>query len=139
MYELVYYSEADESLTIQDIEAILKTARGFNRSQNITGCLIYHNGEFIQILEGEEKAVKALYAKISKDPRHHNVTILMDGKTDKRVFQDWSMAYYRMDNNKLQEIGEQLFVDNLKSFADFAEKPTDVVELFWYTSKQILS
>jgi hypothetical protein len=36
---------------------MLKTSRKFNSQNNITGCLLFDNNEFMQILEGEEKTM----------------------------------------------------------------------------------
>jgi hypothetical protein len=69
MYELMYHSEAMPELALQDIKAILTSARLYNSKNNITGCLLYHNHEFIQVLEGEQSKVKELFRHIEKDTR----------------------------------------------------------------------
>jgi len=61
MFQLVYCSEAIENIEQNDIDAILETALGFNAENNITGCLLFHNGEFIQLLEGEKDIVLELF------------------------------------------------------------------------------
>ena len=61
MIELVYYSLASENLSSEDVSAMLKNSRKFNSKNNITGCLLYHNSEFLQILEGEKKVVLDLF------------------------------------------------------------------------------
>ena len=48
LYELIYSSVATHTISSEDIAEILRTARDFNTKNNITGCLLYHNNEFIQ-------------------------------------------------------------------------------------------
>lgn len=57
MFEFIYRSIAVPNISDAEINAMLKTSRKFNSENNITGCLLFHNNEFIQILEGEEKTM----------------------------------------------------------------------------------
>lgn len=50
MYEIIYFSSASCDLPHDDIHDILTTARRFNKRDAITGCIISHNREIIQIL-----------------------------------------------------------------------------------------
>ncbi len=47
---------------------------------------------FVQVLEGQECAVRSLYALIEKDPRHDSVSLLETRTVDERVFSRWAMA-----------------------------------------------
>ena len=58
IFELIYYSTASPDLSTNDILNILENSRDFNSKNEITGCLLYHNNEFVQLIEGEEEAVK---------------------------------------------------------------------------------
>ncbi len=64
MFQLIYHSLAKPGLTLSEIDAILAKASAFNTKNNITGCLLYHNHEFIQILEGEMDHIESLYVNI---------------------------------------------------------------------------
>ena len=66
VYELTYCSLAKPSITADEILAILESAGRNNKKNKITGCLLYYNHEFLQILEGEEKMVKAVQKKNSQ-------------------------------------------------------------------------
>ena len=139
MLELVYCSVAKPGLTQQDISDILNVAQKFNSKNNLTGCLIYYEDEFVQILEGEEKSVKDLYRKIQKDDRHSEVTLISEEEQEERTFSDWNMAYFELDNDHLDRLNREVFVNNLVSLSDMASKPTETVELFWSTAKVILT
>jgi hypothetical protein len=60
----------------------------------ITGMLLYVEGGFMQVLEGEDEAVAAVYARICNDKRHWNTQVLLDRHAP-RAFRDWSMGFER--------------------------------------------
>lgn len=62
LVRLIYVSSAVEELPDQVLDDILKSAVQHNKPQNITGMLLYCGGNFMQVLEGEEAAVKETYA-----------------------------------------------------------------------------
>ncbi|MEM7363377.1 MAG: BLUF domain-containing protein, partial [Pseudomonadota bacterium] len=39
----------------------------------VTGMLLYHEGSFLQALEGDRAVVEALYERIEEDPRLHHL------------------------------------------------------------------
>jgi len=92
IYFLIYVSRAVQPMTAQDLDELLCKSRAFNRSAGLTGCLIHQDGYFMQMLEGEQKAVSSLMEKIKADPRHGQVRIVIEGPTRSRVFTDWGMA-----------------------------------------------
>jgi len=74
-------------------------ARNRNQSLNVTGLLLYHRGEFAQLLEGERDAVRRIYFDfILRDPRHTSVNLCRDFEIGQNSFPDWSMGFYRPDN-----------------------------------------
>jgi hypothetical protein len=138
MFELIYRSVAITGINANDITDILKVSRNFNGVHQITGCLVYHNNEFIQILEGDKKIVQELYAKIEKDKRHTAVTLLDENEKAARIFPNWSMAYYDNSSPDIDEADQLLFKTNFLATASLTEKPTHAVNLFWHIAKQLL-
>ncbi|MFM2326920.1 MAG: hypothetical protein RIR31_1122 [Bacteroidota bacterium] len=138
MYELVYCSLAKRSLNENDILDILNTAKAFNSKNGITGCLLYYKNEFIQILEGEKKAVKELYKNIQHDSRHSAVTLMIDDELEDRKFNDWSMAYYELNNQHMDELGNSIFVENFMALSNLARQTTLTVKLFWKMAKLLI-
>ena len=113
LYTLVYTSIAPFDYDKHDLLALLHQARRKNEQLNITGMLLYTNKRFIQVLEGEKETVLSLHKKIHNDPRHFNVTTIMENKIDKRMFPDWTMGYKNIDPIEYQNIpGLTLFLDN---------------------------
>ena len=92
-YQIIYFSKSATPMQMDDLEEILESARESNADAGITGALVYVDGFFLQILEGEARAVEALMARIAKDVRHETVTVLKQGEITTSVFCDWRMAY----------------------------------------------
>jgi hypothetical protein len=128
IFELVYCSIAQPGLTLEAINEILETARSFNDEHNITGCLIYHDGEFLQILEGDQSIVMELYGRIEEDERHTNVSLLSTEEKEKRSFPNWSMAFHQFDEN---EVAKNKFIDDFRGFSALAERETLGLDMFW--------
>lgn len=73
MFELLYTSVAPAGLSHRELTEILQQARENNRRLGISGMLLYHNREIMQLLEGEEAVVKDLFQSIAQDDRHTRV------------------------------------------------------------------
>lgn len=138
MFELVYQSSAAPDLTTEDIESILEVAQDFNTKNNISGCLFYHDHKFLQLLEGDEKAVKILFLKICQNPLHSDVELLSEGAKDKRTFENWKMAYLDLDANKVNSKEKELFVLNFRAYSELIEKPSPAVHEFWEKVRDFL-
>ena len=95
IFQLVYVSRATSGLEVAELDAILDTARRNNAGLGITGMLLYHEGSFIQVLEGEQAAVEALYEKIGQDGRHESANVVLRTQVEDRAFNQWSMGYKR--------------------------------------------
>lgn len=99
LYELLYTSHANQDLSDEDLAQLLDQSRKRNATIGISGLLIYHNQEFVQLLEGEKDQVQALYDRIALDDRHSSVRTFWDGEIERRNFRNWAMAY--IDTRKL--------------------------------------
>lgn len=92
IHYLIYVSSAKGLFTKTDFSDILSTSRFNNKLKDITGILLYNEGNIMQVLEGEEEPVMKVYNKIKTDSRHHNVTKMISGISAQRSFPDWPMA-----------------------------------------------
>jgi hypothetical protein len=97
MIYLIYRSIATDVPSEAELVSLLKHARPANAARGITGMLLYQNGRYMQMLEGEEPVVKELFAAISADRRHRDVKLVAKGALAKRHFDDWSMGFRNMD------------------------------------------
>lgn len=105
LYELIYRSDAKPEITEDEIELILNTARGFNEANNITGCLLYNNNQFLQLLEGEFTILMELYERIKKDSRHQNLVLLHMRETAYRIYPNWTMAFQSLEQADVKKKG----------------------------------
>ena len=73
------------------LNGILVQARRNNPAADITGCLICRHDLYLQLLEGPQAAIDALYARIKDDDRHLQVAQLSRETVTARLFPDWAM------------------------------------------------
>jgi len=92
-YQLIYSSQASRTMSVGDLEEILIDARSGNEKRNITGVLVYVDGVFLQILEGDKETVLSLMRSISADSRHSSVTVFHEVEVEAPTFGNWRMAY----------------------------------------------
>ena len=93
MISIAYVSSATTTITEADITAILVQSRANNVLIGLTGALLFHEGRFIQILEGPVEQVRARIAVIEADPRHRNVQVLRETAIARRQFPNWTMGF----------------------------------------------
>ena len=138
IYKLTYESNASTPFDTTGVNKILASARNHNKLMNITGCLVYHNGSFVQILEGEREQVRSLFKVIKKDPRHSKVRLVSDELDDERSFSDWNMAYFDPGVHSLSKSELQNFEKNILMLADFSDKLSTTVNMFWLNVRKII-
>jgi Sensors of blue-light using FAD len=138
LIQLIYLSRATKVFNSNDLTGILTSSRFKNELLGISGMLLYHDGSFLQILEGEEASVEALYRRIHLDVRHSDCEILSRSYIDRRSFGEWKMGFVNTNRYRNTELlaGYQDFLDLkpdqrqpnlaykiLMSFRDGALKP----------------
>lgn len=102
--ELVYVSSAKRLLDDAELVALLETSRANNSRDGISGMLVYHEGSFLQVLEGPVDAVEAAYRRIGIDDRHRNLIRLRRRVIERRSFPDWSMGFVRPSREDLMAV-----------------------------------
>lgn len=117
MHRLVYTSTSKKMLDERELRLILRAARERNAMDQVTGLLIYHDGCFLQVLEGEEGSIMACYQRISRDSRHTNCILMSNEAVTGRMFSQWWMSYLKMD--ELSHHQQKQFI-SLKAFAERA-------------------
>jgi hypothetical protein len=104
-YQVVYYSEATKVFTELELIELLQTANAYNTKNNITGCLIYANSKFIQILEGEQSLVRKLFEKIKNDKRHKNIIVAIEMSVSTKLFANWAMGFKYSERDLIRQYG----------------------------------
>lgn len=121
MLSLCYLSSATVPFSQAELDALLAKSRANNTRDDISGMLLYRDGDFLQVLEGPEAAVRTTFQRISRDPRHARVMLIDESDIDARSFADWSMGFRRLAKDE-QPTG---FVD----FFDRGFKPESVIDV----------
>lgn len=119
---LVYASAATRHFEPKELAQILTKAGRHNLRAGITGMLLYTEGSFFQVLEGNAQVVHKLYDKILVDPRHSRAIKLIEDRIEKRTFPQWSMGFARVSRDELARIpGLNDFFDRGSSFDKLGE------------------
>jgi hypothetical protein len=106
----IYASKASPSFEENAIPQLLDAARRNNAGRGITGILLYVEGNFFQVLEGEEAAVNGTFEAIRGDDRHDRVTLIIREPIWERSFREWTMGFANVDMSEIQRhIGENDF------------------------------
>lgn len=130
LFFLVYVSSATRPFSRSDLEELLATSRDNNARAGITGMLLYKEGNFMQVLEGEEEAVRAVYDKIGEDPRHRGEITLQEGFTEERQFPDWSMGFRDLLSPETRSVpGYSEFLNTPLTGQEFSEDPSRAQKL----------
>ena len=106
MLAIVYISSAVQPFSDVDLTALLKQSRAKNAALEITGILLYKDGDVMQLLEGPDEAVKKVAQTIYADRRHRGIIQLLERKISKREFPDWSMEFQNLGTSKVRQLAE---------------------------------
>ncbi len=105
LHFIAYVSDAQSDVTQlpTDLKAIEAKAKMMNPEFGITGVLFYNDGNFLQVIEGDEADLRRLMKNIEGDSRHSNVQVLVDTPIKARGFGDWNMDCFNLSTNKTIE------------------------------------
>ena len=98
MHQVVYSSAAVEAFSEAQLTDLLSQARVNNERLGVTGMLLYHEGSFLQVVEGDDEVLETLIQTISKDKRHHRVVPLLRRSVAERQFDKWKMGFASAKN-----------------------------------------
>jgi len=99
-----YMSHQSRVMSSEDINKLLFQIREKNKRLAITGLLLLIQGKFVQYIEGPKSEIKNVYESIKNDPRHNELLLLDNGEIEERQFQDWSMAYKKINDFTVQDL-----------------------------------
>lgn len=80
LHRVIYASEAvgATGTSTLSIAQILGVSERNNRRDHISGCLMFHEGHILQVLEGTRSDLDRLMRRVLVDPRHTGVRVLSD-------------------------------------------------------------
>lgn len=104
MHQIIYLSSSKKFLSPEQINELLSKSREKNLKNNITGILLYFDRDFLQVIEGEKKAIQDLFEIIKKDERHSEIITVFNKKINEKHFPEWNMGFAFTDYQKLRTL-----------------------------------
>jgi hypothetical protein len=93
LVSVVYFSHARRRFNESELLELLRLSRANNARNGLTGMLLYHDGNFIQALEGPREVVERTFARIANDKDHAGIVATRPMPITQRQFPDWSMGF----------------------------------------------
>ena len=121
LYHLAYVSTLRDAMSADDVVELLRSARDYNAGRDVTGLLLMRGDSFFQVLEGREKDVHDVFARVQADSRHHRIEVLFEEPLEAREFGDWCMGFVELDGVDVSE---------LEGVSDFLSRDSDPREMF---------
>ena len=90
---ICYISDSNINNSTNELKELLRIAKINNSKNQITGVLIHKSNNFLQVLEGDQKHVDALYRRISLDDRHQNIFKILETNIEERYFEDYKFGF----------------------------------------------
>ena len=88
---VTYTSRVARSVRFEDAEEIARGSAVRNDALAVTGLLLYTPSHFIQVLEGEQAAVRSVLERIYADSRHSAIRLVLEQAIEHREFDRWAM------------------------------------------------
>jgi hypothetical protein len=130
---LIYVSSSGHPMDDEALLELLETSRESNRKRDITGLLLYKDGNWLQVLEGPAEQVHDVFSRIRRDPRHHDVTVVSEDRIDARLFSDWAMGFRKLsDPDLLRHEGYSAFMNRAYDGQRFRRDPTGCLDILRY-------
>lgn len=104
---ICYISTATVDLAPHEIQSLMEKWQEHNSSIDIKGILLFSDGHFFQVLEGEKERVLELYFKISNDERHKDLIQVVGKDVEKG-----SLDGYLIDNLSNQRYSKPELIRN---------------------------
>jgi hypothetical protein len=102
--QLVYMS----SLVTPDAKVaseILEVSVRNNKLNDVTGMMLYVDGNVVQALEGEKVTLASTFNRILLDTRHVGIFVLFEREIQDRDFGSWSMGYKQLTRTDVDRMG----------------------------------
>ncbi|HEX5398592.1 MAG TPA: BLUF domain-containing protein [Verrucomicrobiae bacterium] len=125
LFWLVYVSAASKPFSKGRLRDLVQDSRRLNATCGLTGMLLHKDSHFMQALEGAEQAVMSAFGRISRDPRHFGIIVLIKESADKRHFPGQPMAFRNLDLAEQRTApGYAEFLDTPLTGKEFASRPS---------------
>ncbi len=102
-------SDSNQSGSLDTIKSLYSKAKKNNLKNDISGILIYHKGNYLQVLEGRVDDVDKTYNRIAVDTRHRNIIKVINIDIEQRIFEDYNFGFTIVkSSSEFEELNEYL-------------------------------
>ncbi|HWZ24020.1 MAG TPA: BLUF domain-containing protein [Verrucomicrobiae bacterium] len=130
MFHVVCGSTSSHLLTKAELQTMLEETRETNAQVGVTGLLLYKDGTFLQVLEGDQETVMKLVSSIKEHYRHKDFQILLRGTSEHRLFTNWSVGFRDLTDSSPKRIpGFSDFLNTPFTGVEFSDSPADCMRL----------
>lgn len=90
---MAWSSIPSPSFTAARLGEIIAPARIDNQRNQVSGMLVYTGAHFLEIVEGDERDLEAIWSRVERDDRHQGLLQHGSEPCDGRWFADWKVGY----------------------------------------------
>lgn len=126
-YCLIYVSSSRGIFLKDELLPLFEQSKQLNGAYNITGAIIYLNGNIMQVLEGSKESLETRFAAIEANTKHSQVIQLYMDAIPQRSFPGWVVAYKTQGANELTGL-QQLLAAYQQGLADGSLQENIVLE-----------
>ncbi|WP_101758151.1 BLUF domain-containing protein [Oceanicoccus sp. KOV_DT_Chl] len=130
LIHIIYVSASKEIFGEYELIRLLESIRTRNKKHNITGMLLYNDGNIMQLIEGAEADVSQLFENIKSDERHTGIIEMVRDEISERTFTEWSMSYKNITD---------IYVEGFSDFLSFGSFPNERSSVISRAKKLLLS
>ncbi len=120
-FAISYVSTASRGLPQEEIVKIMEETQIRNNKHGVNGLLIYSEGNFFEVIEGEEIKIKDLFKVIREDTRHKNILMIFEKEVDKPFFEDMD-ANFISENTQHRSMDVRNFLYYIKDLDEGTQK-----------------
>lgn len=125
-YAIIYVSTASRQLDQSEIVELLDQTEVRNNNLGVHGLLIYSEGNFFEVLEGEKDLVLDLFNSIKEDERHKNIIIIFEQPIKDKLF-DPKVGYFISANTRYRKLKVQNFYNCIKDLDESTQKVVNTI------------
>lgn len=105
-HTIIYVSSAIENFSIDDINNLLVFFREDRKKKNLTGLVLYANGNALTMIEGDKDQVEKEFSLMKSYPAHHHIIKIYDKTIPHRYFENYSLGFKVIGNASLKSVDD---------------------------------
>lgn len=125
-YAIIYVSTASRELEQSEIVELLDQTEVRNNQLGVHGLLIYSEGNFFEVLEGEKELIIDLFLSIKEDDRHKNIITIAEQPIKDKLF-DPKDGYFISANTKYRQLKVENFYKCIKDLDESTQKVVNTI------------